>query len=171
MFKEMSPMQAFKYALKVWAILVVVTFAGCSVGFKLDEPYTEKVATEVTLVQAYSSMQRCGKHNSCEEFNGQFRAADGKLYEREMTGFFYHRYVDEGKKEMPGAYITLSANDRGVETPGWIKFLMFLGVISAILFIVGGTCFLFGSIDTEYAQKDWEREQERLARDEKWRNR
>lgn len=163
-----SPMETFKIALKVWAILVVVTFGGCSLGFKLDAPYTEMVATEVTLVQAYSSMQRCGKYNSCEEFTGLFRTKEGTTYERSMTGFFYHNYLDGGKKEIPGAYITLSANNRGVETPGWIKFLMFLGVISAFTFLAGGVCFLFGSIDVEYAQKDWDQRKEREERNAKY---
>lgn len=159
MKSEMSPMEVFKLAMKVWLIALVLTLGSCTVGFKLDAPYTDKVATEVTLVQAYSSMQKCGKHNSCEEFTGLFRAKDGKTYERSMTGFFYHNYLDGGKNEIPGAYITLSANDRGVETPGWIKFLMSMGIAFGFLFIVGGICFLFGSIDAEYAQDEWERKQ------------
>jgi hypothetical protein len=159
MKSEMSPMEAFKIAMKVWALLLLVTFGSCSAGFKLDAPYTEKVATEVTLVQAYSSMQHCGKHDSCEEFKGLFRAADGKTYERSMTGFHYHNFVDGGKKEMLGCYITLTLNDKGVETPGYIKFLMSMGIVFGFLFIVGGICFLFGSIDAEYAQSEWERKQ------------
>lgn len=167
MSKQKSPMEKYWIAFKVWALLCVLAFSGCAAGLKLDAPYTEKVTTEVTLVSAYSSMQRCGKHNSCEEFNGQFRAVDGKLYEREMTGFFYHRYIDEGKKEIPGAWITLSANDRGIETPGFIKFLMFLGVIGAMLFIAGGLGLLFGHIDVEYEEREWQRRQESKTRE--WR--
>jgi hypothetical protein len=159
---EMSPTEVFSAVVKVWLILCILTLGSCAAGFKLDAPYREKVATEVTLVQAYSSMQKCGEHSSCEEFNGQFRAADGKLYEREMTGFFYHRYIDEGKKEIPGAWITLSANDRGIETPGWIKFLMFMGFPFAIIFVAGGMGILFN--DVEYDQREWERKQREAER-------
>ena len=66
------------------------------------------------------------------------------------------------------AYITLSKNDMGVETPGWIKFLMFLGVLSVMAAIAGGLGLLFGSIDVEYEQREWEREQEQKERDAKW---
>lgn len=66
------------------------------------------------------------------------------------------------------AYITLSKNDMGVETPGWIKFLMFLGVLSVMAAIAGGLGLLFGSIDVEYKQREWEREQEQKERDAKW---
>jgi hypothetical protein len=164
---EMSPVQVFNYILKVWLVLCILTLGSCSAGFYLDQPYTEKVSTEVTLVAAYSSMQKCGKHDSCEEFTGRFKTADGKTYDRSMDGFFYHRYVDEGKKPMPGAWITLSANDRGIETPGWIKFLMFMGIPFAMIFIAGGFGLLF--TETEYEQREWEHKKEREERELKWR--
>lgn len=168
--KEMSPMEAFKWALKAWAIFVVVTFGGCVAGFKFDAPYSRDVATEVTLVQAYSTMQKCGSKNhfSCEEFKGLFRDETTKAtYTRAMTGFFYYNYIDGGKKEIPGAWITLSANDRGIETPLWIKFLMSLGVVGGFVFLAGGMCFLLGSVDAEFAQEDWERKKAREERDAK----
>lgn len=168
MKQEMSPMETFKWALKIWAVLLVVTFGGCATGFHFDEPYSSKVSTEATLVQAYSSMQKCGKHNSCEEFTGLFRTADGKTYTRPMTGFHYHNYLDGGKKEQPGCYITLSANQRGIETPFWIKALMSLGLLGGFLALAGFILLIVGMIDVEYAQKDWEREQERKAREHKY---
>jgi hypothetical protein len=166
---EKSPMQVYKYWLKVWATFVLITFFCGVAGFKLDYPYTEKVSTEVTLVQAYSTMQHCGKHNTCEEFIGRFRAADGKVYNREMDGFFYHSYVDGGRKDIPGAHITLSANDRGIETPTWIKVLMFNMLLSVFIFLCAGIPLLLGSIDVEYSQREWDRQKEHVERTEKWR--
>lgn len=168
---EVSPMQAYKYWLKIWAIFVIITLACGVAGFKLDAPYTDKVATEVTLVQAYSTMQQCGKYNSCEEFIGRFRDAEGKIYNREMDGFFYHNYVDQGRKDIKGAHITLSANDRGIETPVWIKILMFCLLLSVFVFLCGGLILLMVSDDAEYAQSEWERAKDYKERTEKWKRR
>jgi hypothetical protein len=163
-FEGKSPMEKYMNLVKIWALLLVVTFGGCAVGVKLDAPYTEKTSHNATLELAYSTMQKCGKHDSCEEFKGRFKLEeDGKMYDRDIDGFFYHRFVDEGRKPM-AAYITLSPNDKGVETPTFTKFLMFLGVISGFTFLAGGLCLLLGSVDAEYEQRDWEREQERNRR-------
>ena len=156
-FKGKSPMEQYKNLVKIWLLLCVVTFTSCSVGVKLDEPYTEKTSHNATLELAYSSMQKCGKTTSCEEFMGRFKADDGKMYDREIDGFFYHRFVDEGRKPM-ASYLTLSKNQQGIETPGWIKFLLFNGALFGFIFLCGGICLLFGSIDAEYAQKNWEQD-------------
>ena len=159
-----SPMEKYWITFKVWALLCVLAFGGCAVGFKLDAPYTEATSHNATLELAYSSMQKCGKHDSCEEFKGRFKLEeDGKMYDREIDGFFYHSFVDKGRKPM-AAYITLSKNDKGIESPGYISFLLFLGVIGAILFIAGGMGLLFGHIDVEYEEKEWQRRQERNGR-------
>ena len=169
-FEGKSPWQQYMNCVKIWLLLCVVTLGSCSAGFMLDAPYTEKTSHNATLELAYSSMQKCGKSNSCEEFMGRFKVeTDGKMYDREIDGFFYHRFVDEGRKPM-ASYITLNKNQMGIETPGWIRFLMFCGVLFALIGGAGGICLMFGSIDAEEAQRDWEREQERKERDAKWRN-
>lgn len=169
-FKGKSPAEQFANMVKIWALLVVVTFAGCSLGVKLDAPYTAKVSHKAELQQAYSTMQKCGKHDSCEEFIGRFQLEEsGKMYDREIDGFFYHSFVDKGRKPMD-AYITLNLNDKGVESPMLNNFLMFLGLLCALIGIAGGLGLALGSIEVEYEQKDWEREQERKERDAKWRN-
>lgn len=170
MSNQKSPMEKYWVTFKVWALLCVLTFGGCAAGFKLDEPYTEKTSHNATLELAYSSMQKCGKHDSCEEFKGRFKLSeDGKMYDRAIDGFFYHSFVDGGRKPM-AAYITLSKNDKGIETPGYIQFLMFLGILGVLIAIAGGMGLLFGHIDVEYEQREWEREQERKERDKQWRN-
>lgn len=168
MKQEMSPKEVFSYILKVWLVLCVLTFGSCSAGFYLDQPYTEKTSHNASLEVAYSTMGRCDKYGSCTEvYKGRLKTEDGQRYDREIDGFFYHRFVDEGRKPMD-AYITLSANDQGVETPGWIEFLMFMGVPFAMIFIAGGLGLLFN--DTEYEQREWERKKEREVREFKWRN-
>lgn len=154
-----SPMQNYKAALKVWLLLCVLTFGGCSAGFYFDDPYTDKTSQSGTLELAYSSMQSCNKSKSCEVFTGRFNV-NGKMYDRSIDGFFYHRFVDEGRKPLP-AYITLSKNDMGVESPAWVRFLMFLGIPFALIFIVFGLGFLFGYDDAAEAQRKWEYNQKR----------
>lgn len=168
MSNERSPMQSFMTLVKVWAILCVVTFSGCFAGIKLDMPYTEKTSHNATLELAYSSMQQCGKAKSCEEFMGRFKLEeDGKMYDREIDGFFYHSFVDKGRKPMP-AYLTLNKNDKGIESPGYIKFLLFLGAIGGFLFLAGGICLLIGGTDVEYEQKRWTEQKEQEERDARW---
>lgn len=157
---ERSPMQKFKAAFKVWMLLCVLTFGGCSAGFYFDTPYTEKTSHDATLELAYSSMKGCGKSKSCEVFVGRFDVG-GKMYDREIDGFFYHRFVDEGRKPLP-AYVTLNKNQMGIESPTWIKALMLQGILFVFLFFFGGLFFMFGEFDVEEAQRKWEREQTRL---------
>lgn len=152
---QRSPMQKYKEALKIWSLLCILLFAGCSAGFYFDRPYSEKTSQNGTLQLAYSSMQSCHKSKSCEVFMGRFDVA-GKMYDRSIDGFFYHRFVDEGRKPIP-AYITLSKNDMGEKSPNWIVSLMLLGLPFAIIFIVGGLCFMFGETDVAVAQRSWER--------------
>lgn len=155
-----NPMQVYKTAVKVWLLLCVLLFGGCSAGFYFDKPYTDKTSQNGTLELAYSSMQACSKNKSCEVFTGRFNV-DGKMYDRSIDGFFYHRFVDEGRKPLP-AYITLSKNDMGVPSPTWIQILMFLGVPFVFIFMVGGLFTLFAECDAQEAQRKWEREQSRL---------
>lgn len=157
---KISPMQKYKTAIKIWFLLCVLLFGGCSAGFYFDKPYTDKTSHTGTLELAYSSMQACGKSKSCEVFTGRFDV-EGKMYDRSIDGFFYHRFVDEGRKPLP-AYITLSLNDMGVSSPNWITTLMFLGIPFGFIFFAGGLCFMFGECDTREAQTKWEREQSRL---------
>lgn len=157
---ERSPMQKYKTAVKIWALLCVLLFGGCSAGFYFDQPYSEKTSQTGTLELAYSSMQSCNKSKSCEVFTGRFDVA-GKMYDRSIDGFFYHRFVDEGRKPLP-AYVTLSKNDMGVKSPLWITTLMFLGIPLGFILFIGGVCFMFGEYDAKEAQRKWEREQSRL---------
>jgi hypothetical protein len=168
-FKGKSPQEQFSNLVKIWFLVVAVTLCGAIAGFKLDAPYTEKTSHNATLELAYSSMQNCGHkgRSSCEEFMGRFKADDGKMYDREIDGFFYHRFVDGGRKPMD-AYLTLSLNQQGVESPGYIKFLMSMSVLFGFMFIGGGLGLLFGGIDVEYEQRRWEREQEAREREERF---
>lgn len=169
-FEGKSPAEQFANIVKIWLLLCVVTFGGCAAGFHFDKPYTESTSHNATLEQAYSSMQGCGKHKSCEEFMGRFKLEeDGKMYNREIDGFFYHSFVDKGRQPM-AAYITLNKNDKGVETPLWIRLLMFNGALCAFIFLGGGLCLLFGGIDVEYEQRKWDEAKEREERNVKWRN-
>lgn len=167
-FEGKSPAEQFSNLVKIWLLFMIVTFGGCAAGWHLDTPYTEKTSHNATLEVAYSYQGSCDKYHKCiEKWKGRFKVEDGQRYDRDIDGFFYHRFVDEGRQPM-AAYITLSKNDMGVETPGWIKFLMFLGVLSVMAAIAGGLGLLFGSIDVEYEQREWEREQEQKERDAKW---
>lgn len=167
---KLSPMQMFNRCIKIWLVTTVLLFGGCAVGVHYDAPYTEKVSLDATLVSAYSTMQRCKKSRSCEEYKGRFTIKGDSTYpsatyDRAIDGFFYHRYVDEGKKPMP-AYLTLSQNDRGVKSPTWIIWLIGCGFFGAFVFVVGVICAMFGSIDAEEAQRKWELEQ----KCKEWRN-
>lgn len=165
-FEGKSPMEQFTNLVKIWALLCVVLLASCVGGFQLDKPYTEKKSYDATMMNAYSTYKNCGHKGryECEVFKGRFKVkADGKYYEREIDGFFYNRFVDEGKKEMP-AYITLSKSDMGIKSPGYIVFLMSMGVLGFIVFIAGGMMLMFGSIDAESAQRDWEYRKNRETR-------
>lgn len=167
-FDDRSPVDQIKVLLKIWAMVCFLLLGSCAVGFHLDSPYTESTSHDATLVQAYSSMQKCGKHDSCEEFKGRFKLKeDGRIIDREIDGFFYHNYVDGGRKDM-AAYVTLSPNQMGVQSPGWIVALMLMGIPGFLIFFVCGFGFLFS--DTDYEQRKWVQEQERKARDAKWRN-
>jgi hypothetical protein len=161
-FEGKSPWAQYMNCVKIWLLLTVITFGGCVAGFKLDAPYTEDTSHNATLEVAYIYNANCNKHGDhcVEKYKGRFMADDGKRYDRDIDGFFYHSFVDKGRQEMP-AYITLSKNDMGIGTPGWIQFLMFCGVLCGFIFVAGGICLMLGSVDAEYAQKDWEREQER----------
>ena len=168
-FSDRSPVEQVKFCFKLWAMLCFILLGSCAAGWKLDEPYSTKTSHDATLELAYSSMQKCGKTNSCEEFMGRFKLKeDGRMVDREIDGFFYHRFVDEGRRPMP-AYITLSPNQMGVESPGWIVALMVMGVPGFFLLFVGAILLLCA--DTTYEQRKWEQEQERKERDAKWRNR
>lgn len=156
-FKGESPAKQFANIVKIWLMFSVLTFGGCVAGFYLDAPYTVKTSHDATLELAYSSMQECGSkgRSSCEVFTGRFKLEEnGKMYDREIDGFFYHRFVDEGRKPMP-AYLTMNLNDKGVESPGWIQFLMFNGILFGLIFFAGGLVLLLSSIDVEYEQKRW----------------
>lgn len=168
-FKGKSPAEQFANAVKIWLLVVVVTFGGCTVGFKLDEPYTVDTSHNATLEVAYSYQGSCDKYHVCKEkWKGRFKTEDGQRYDREIDGFFYHNFVDKGRQPM-AAYLTLNKNDQGIETPGFIKFLMFLGVIGGFVFLAGGLCLLLTSIEVEYEQGKWERAQESRERNARWR--
>jgi hypothetical protein len=168
-FEGKSPAEQFANLVKIWLLLLVVTFGSCAAGFKLDAPYTEDVSHNATLEVAYSYQGSCDKYHNCvEKWKGRFKAEDGQRYDREIDGFFYHNFVDKGRQPMP-AYITLNKNDQGVETPVWIKFLMSLGILGGFIFIAGGFGLMLGSVDVEYEQRQWEREQESRERNAKWR--
>lgn len=161
-FEGKSPMEQFTNLVKIWALLSVILLASCGVGFQLDKPYTEKKSYDATLVNAYSTYKNCGHKGryECEVFKGRFKVAvDGKYYERDIDGFFYNRYIDSGKQDMP-AFINLSKNDLGIKTPNYIIFLMIMGVLGGIVTVAGGLGLIFGSIDVEYEQRDWERRRE-----------
>lgn len=156
-FEGKSPMEQFANLVKIWALLCIVTLASCGAGYQLDKPYTDKRSYDATMVNAYSTYKNCGHKGryECEVFKGRFKVkADGKYYEREIDGFFYNNYIEKGKQDMP-AYITLSKNDMGIKSPGYIVFLLSLGVIFFIVFIAGGLGLLFGSIEVEYEQRQW----------------
>lgn len=155
-----SPMEKFKTISKVWALLCVLLFGGCSAGFYFDAPYSEKVSHNATLELAYIYNGSCDKHgNRCvEKYKGRFKADDGNRYDRDIDGFFYHRFVDEGRKEMP-AYITLSKNDMGTASPTWVLSLMLMGLIFAIIFLAGGFSLMLYSSEVEYDQRKWEHDQ------------
>lgn len=167
-FEGKGPAEQFANLVKIWLLILVVTLGGAVVGFKLDAPYTEKTSHNATLELAYSSMQKCGKYASCEEFMGRFKADDGKMYDREIDGFFYHRFVEGGRKPMD-AYLTLSLNQQGIESPGYIKFLMFTGVLFGFVFLAGGMGLLFGGIEVEYEERKWQQAREFHERNARWR--
>lgn len=139
-------------------------------GFNHTSKHVERKPVTVTLVNAYSSMQKCGSknHYTCEVFTGRFRTADGVYYDRQMDGFFYHRYVDEGRKNIEGASITLSDYDQGYENPWWVSCLIGSGVMSLIALICLGLIAMFNEYDLDEEQRKWEREQREKERKERY---
>lgn len=166
----MSPRQKWNRFVKVYLLVVALLFGGGIYAVMNTDTHRDKKPVEVTLTNAYSSMQHCGSKGrySCEVFTGRFRTADGVVYQREMDGFFYHRYVDEGRKDIQGASITLSDYDKGYENPWYINWMMGGGVFALValfcLFFIG----LIAEYDVDDAQRKWEREQENIARREKY---
>jgi len=165
-FKGKSPMEQYMNLVKIWALLCFVLLGSCAGGFHLDKPYTEKKSYDATMVNAYSTYKNCGHKGryECEVFKGRFKVkADGKYYEREIDGFFYNNYIEKGKVDMP-AYITLSKNDMGVKSPNYIIFMMTMGFFGMMVLVAGGLGLLFGSIEVESAQRDWEYRKQRETR-------
>lgn len=164
---EMSPKQVVKMIFKIWVVFMLLSLGSCYTGNKLDDPYSVKTSHNATLELAYSSMQKCGKTTSCEQFMGRFKLEDGTMIDREIDGFFYYRFVEEGRKPL-ASYVTVSKNQQGIRTPGWIVCLMIFGafglIVSAFSFI-----FFLGLVDgLDEEEKAWEREQERKARDRRY---
>lgn len=168
--RNISPKEQFARFIKGYVIVFILAVASCVFSIWYSAPHGEKHPVEVTLINAYSSMQKCGSkgHYTCEVFTGRFRTADGTIYVREMDGFFYHRYVDEGRKDIEGASITLSDYDRGYELP---SVVFWMGIIGGLLGFVQFFGFIFMPLmeyDVNDAQREWEREREEEERRERY---
>lgn len=164
-----SPEQKFARFVKGYFLAIVLLIAGAMFSCTQTSPHSEKKPVEVTLINAYSSMQHCGSKGrySCEVFTGRFRTVDGTIYQREMDGFFYHRYVDQGRQDIPGASITLNDYDQGYENPWYINWLFAGGALGVIM----AFCLMFFPLiayDVDTEQRKWLHEQEKIARREKY---
>lgn len=169
-WSELDPEGKFARFMKIFflvcAIMMALGLKGCSeVG-----NHSDKKPHEVTLINAYSSMQKCGGKNNytCEVFTGRFRDDEGRIFVREMDGFFYHRYVDEGKKDIEGASITVTDYNLGYKDPSYVDWFIITGIIGSILTLFGAFFGLFATFDVEEAQRKWEREQREKEFNSRW---
>ena len=168
---KLSPKEQFARFVKAYLVAFLLFVGMACWGISDTMPHSEKRSTEVTLINAYSSMQKCGGKNnySCEVFVGRFRTADGVVYQREMDGFFYHRYVDEGRKDIPGAYITLSDYDQGYENPWYVSWGIGVGIAMSFIMLFGSIFLAFAAdFDVPEAQRKWERKIEEEERRKKY---
>lgn len=157
--KSRSPMEKFKLACKIFigviALMLVLGFAGCHENGK----HTNKYSHDVTLVDAYSSMQNCGHKGrySCEVFTGRFVDSEGRTFDREMDGFFYHRYLEQGRKDIVGASITVTDYNLGYKSPKYVVIFMIIGFLGLVSLVIGVITYPFIEMDVDDSQREWER--------------
>ena len=135
--------------LAFWAMLF---FAGQHMYAQTD--YLRKdVSRDATLVQAYEYDDRCGHKGryNCSAYKGRFLVEPEHVYvTQEIDGFFYHRYVDKGRVDMP-SYVSVNKLDLGAKEPKWTTFwgiLKFIGCAGFFMWIFGSIlCWLLEESD------------------------
>lgn len=121
--------------IQYWAVVVlaVALFIGSFVLMdSVNGPYEKKSTYNAELIDAYEYGDHCGSkgRDTCTAWMGRFRENEtGKVFDQETNGFFYHRFVDQGKIPLP-AYIQLSREDFGAKAPWYGKLCVMLNFLT-----------------------------------------
>jgi hypothetical protein len=142
----------WKVYVSALIIFLIVGFCGRYMYMQSDH-LRVKVSRDATLVQAYEYDDRCGHKGryNCSAYNGRFLVEPEHVYiTKPIDGFFYHRYIDKGKVDMP-AYVSVSKMELGAKLPPYTAlwfFSMSGGFVCAVLlFFIGGFVCLLADQD------------------------
>lgn len=112
-------------------IALILGLGGCGASQSELDRIGKKTTYSATLVEAYSTYQKCGHkgRSDCEVFMGRLMLDKGGQIDRELDGFLYHSFVKSGGKP-ERADVRLSPRDFG-ERPTLVMFsLAFVGIMS-----------------------------------------
>lgn len=137
---------------KVWLSSLVLMATFWLTGFHMystTDHLRIQVSRNATLVQAYEYDERCGSKGryNCSAYKGRFLVEPEHVYvTKEIDGFFYHSYVDKGRKDM-ASYVSVSKIELGKKIPdgvAWWRELMIFGCVFFVsIFFFGGIMCLF----------------------------
>lgn len=137
--------KVFFLGLVVWFVVAL----GGTAMYKTSDHMRVKVSRDATMVQAYEYDERCGSKGryNCSAYKGRFLIEPEHIYiNREIDGFFYHHYVDNGRKDM-ASYVTVSKMDLGAKNPPyydlWVVLMIGGWMMLVIWFIAVGVGCLF----------------------------
>lgn len=126
--------------------LLVTLIVGAAV-YDSTSDYREKTTYEVTMTDAYSSVVNVGKTSNKQIFRGRFlHVASNKVFDRDIDGFFYNKFLDNGKKPLP-ATVSLTRIDLGEQPPAYMNIAFISSSLSCIMLIVLVLFFLLGGIE------------------------
>lgn len=116
--------------MKIHVLIVSFFFMlaiGCGYFYKSSSDMREKHITAVTLIEAYSTTVNVGKSNTKEVYRGRFFHKESNLLlDRSIDGFYYHRFLDGGKKPLAGT-LELSRVELGEKEPKYTTDALALG--------------------------------------------
>lgn len=151
----------WKVYISALIIFLIMGFCGRYIYMQSNHLRVD-VSRTATLVQAYEYDDRCGHKGryNCSAYKGRFLVEpEHKYITQSIDGFFYHNYVDKGRKDM-AAYVTVSKIDLGAKEPRytWLwEFMMIFGfIVGVAVFIVGGiTCLLEDQTTRDRRRRGW----------------
>lgn len=123
--------------ITIWGCLIAMFLglSSCKGWDVLSDPYTDKQTVKATLELAYEYNDRCGKSRYCSKYMGRFKEeATGEMWNRNIEGWNYHSFVQNGRKPEPGWTLQISQIDRGKKVPPLVETLAVFG----FLLFVGG---------------------------------
>lgn len=138
----------WKVYLGVLFLSVMVTL-GSWLMYKQSDHLRVETVRDATLVQAYQYDDRCGHkgRSNCSAYKGRFLVEPEHVYvNMKIDGFFYHSYVDKGRKDT-ASFITVSKLDLGQKEPPYTTLwsvLMLIGSAISIawFFVMGFACLI-----------------------------